>query len=241
MGNFNHLENGFKPITVCVDEKKFDTHSFFMSKNQDYRNYTDNVNYEANQDYFRENKMLSIGPSTFVISELNSKNKYTTGLCDCTSIIVSGVDKETGRNISILTHEDSQRLFKEPITEFFIKNLSKRIQEILERSKIRSIDAIILGGNTFKGNTMVGYTKDYYDNYKKSIELITQIIREKLNFEPTVTTGPKEDRGSTNVYFDNDKRRAYLFIPEQKNTINYNDFQPKDIDTQIERIKKEKE
>ena len=36
----------------------------------------------------------------------NSKDKITQNLFNCTSVVVSGVDKETGRKISFLTHQN---------------------------------------------------------------------------------------------------------------------------------------
>lgn len=94
----------------------------------------------------------------------------------------------------------------------------------MERSKKGSIDAIIYGGNKYGGG---------YRNFEKSIELVSEIIYDELGFKPTVTTTPKEGAGSSDVYFDNKNRRAYLFMPEQRKDITLEDFHPDNIQEQL--------
>jgi hypothetical protein len=114
--------------------------------------------------------------------------------------------------------------------ELFKNDLSESIKKILDKSKKGSIDAVIIGGNTLGG----------YGNFTKSVKLIAELFRDKFNFEPTVITGPKENKNWTNAYFENKSRRLHLFMPEQEENLIYHDFQPKDIDEQIKKIKDKK-
>jgi hypothetical protein len=232
---FNHLEKGFKPIRVCIDD--IENISSFFNKNEEKfkdENKLDNVDFNAEDiSFYSENNMLNGGIGTYVISDINSKNKASRGFFDCTGLVLVGEDKNTNKNISILTHQDPKKILNSELTDSFKHHLLENIQKLLEKSKKGSIDAIIIGGNSLFN----------YQNFIKSIKFINEICHSKLNFEPTVITGPKEygsNKNYTNIYFDNENRNLHLFMPEQKENLSYHDFQPKDIDEQINKIKKAK-
>ena len=94
------------------------------------------------------------------------------------------------------------------------------------KSKKGSIDAIVYGGNRFGGGI---------ENFEKSIKLVSEIIYNELGFKPTVTTSPKEEPGSSDIYFDNKNRRAYLFVPTQRKNITLQDFDPDQVTEQIKK------
>ncbi len=165
------------------------------------------------------------GYETYVISDVNSKDKFSVGLYDCTGLIIVGEDKKTNKNISLLSHQDPKEFLTPRLIDSFKLHLIERIKKISEKSKKGSIDAIIFGGNTRSK-----------ENFKKSIELVSKLVLDQLKFEPTVATGPKERYGATNMYFDNKNRRAYLFMPQQEKNITYHDFQPKDISGQLQKL-----
>lgn len=219
---FNHLKDGFNPILSCIETDE-NVKSMYI---EDYKN-VENINYFANFDELQEKGILNGGFKTYVISRIDSKNKYTTGLYDCTSLIISGVDKESGKNISVLSHQDpDQILYRDSIKKTFIRDLQNTIKEIKEKSKEGSIDSVIVGGNFLNKN------KEFIE----SIKLISDEIKKELKFEPTITTGPKQWSGASNVYFDNKNRRVYLMMPKQEKAVVYNDFDPKDMNEQLNKI-----
>ncbi|MFA6386457.1 MAG: hypothetical protein WCW04_01675 [Candidatus Paceibacterota bacterium] len=217
---FNHLEEGFKPIQSCIHNKNMGENSLFLKNRNNWKSFED-VDYSAYGDYYKLNGMLNGGYETYVISSVSSKDKFTKGLYDCTGCIVVGEDKETNENISILSHQDPKQFLKSHLIDSFKLHLSENLIKILQKSKKGSIDAIIYGG------------QKYGSDFEKSVEVVSEIIKNELGFSPTVITGPKEGNGSTDVYFDNKNRRVYLFIPEQKNNSTLEDFQPEDMINKI--------
>jgi hypothetical protein len=230
---FGHLEKDFKPIQVCIGDTDNDVRSFFNENIEKFMDEKklDNINYNAdNISFYTENNMLNGGFGTYVISDVNSKDKCTTGLFDCTSLLIVGEDSETGKNISIPSHQNPKKIFKPEVFDLFKKHLSESLQRIFEKSKRGSIDAVIVGGNTLKK----------YKDFIRSVKLIDEICQNTLHLEPVVATGPKEDKGWTNAYFENEKRRLYIFMTEQKENLIYHDFPSKNIDEQINKIKDKK-
>jgi hypothetical protein len=95
---FSYLEKGYKPIQVCIGNIDNDLSAFFDKNIEKFRTLenVDNVDYNSGDiSFYDQNKMLNGGPGTYVISDVNSKDKCTTGLFDCTSLIVVGEEKET--------------------------------------------------------------------------------------------------------------------------------------------------
>ncbi|MEI7765065.1 MAG: hypothetical protein WCI93_00600 [bacterium] len=227
--NFRHLEGNFQPIKVCIHNKGNFENSPFVG-NYEYKNYFEDVDYSASPRYYKLNKMLNGGWETYVISDANSNNKFTQGLFDCTGFIVVAEDKNTNQNISILSHQDPKKFLEPKLIDSFKLDLAESLKKISMRAKKGSVDAIIYGGNRFGGNS---------NNFEKSIKLVSEIIYNELGFKPTVTTAPKEDVGSSDIYFDNKNRRAYLFVPEQKKDITLEEFHPDNVIEQVEKQTKQ--
>ncbi len=155
-----------------------------------------NIDYYGDEKIYYENNMKNAGKRTYVISESNNKDKYSHSYYNCTGIIVVGKNKE-GEEISFMSHQDPYEFLFDKKANF-INDLSERIEKILQKVEKNDIDAIIFGGN--RGDL----------GYQKSIKLIGNILREKLNFEPTVMTGPNFTNSQTNVFFDTKNRRLYI-------------------------------
>lgn len=233
---FSHLEKDFKPIVTCITEvKSGEEGSAFPFKDIARKSSEDveNINYSASTNRLRENNILNGGYQTYVISDLNSKDKYSTGMYDCTGIVLVGEDVKTNKNISILTHEDPKQFLKPNLVDSFKEHLILSLEKILNNSKKGSIDVLIVGGHT------IGYNGK--NNYIESIEFIRQIIKDKLGFDPTVVTGPKGGTGPSHVYFDNDNRRLHLSMPEQGNNLTLHDFKAENVTEQLKNIEKENE
>lgn len=228
---FNHLEKDFKPIITSISKginlDEWETFPFKGIKRKS-KDEVDNIDYKADRTVLDNNKILNGGLETYVISDLNSKDKFTTGLYDCTGLVIVGEDIETGKNVSILSHQDPKEFLSPELNESFKEHLVSSLDKITKRSKKGSIDVLIVGGNS------MGTARK--DNYISSVTFIGKIIKDKLNFDPTVITGPKDSSGATHVYFDNENRRLYLLMPGQRDNITYQDYKADKVEEQIKII-----
>lgn len=224
-------KTGFNPIMVCVGHERGladimevgpDEHVEFEDidlPNESIQNVTEGS--------------LHSGEETYVISDISSTDKASFELYDCTGIIAVGVDKETGENISFLSHQTPESLLydDETIIEKFKRDLKNRLSQLNDRSKPNSIDIVVFGGNFLPPTANISVTKterDYIGNYKKSIRLISGIVEGELNFEPLVIVGPKKNLGEDSVFLKTDKRRMYLNRNREKTNIE--SFLPSQLD-----------
>lgn len=197
-----HLNKGVNPIIACLD-----VGSGFKN---DYKGK--DVNYNERPHHLDQKHFLNAGDDTYVISTIDGEDKFSRGFYNCTGLIVTGIDKETGKNISLLTHQDPTRFlyFKK---DEFIRDLNKRLKEIRDRCIPGTVDAVIIGGDFYD-------TKDQQD-YAGSIKLITDQVLGIFNFEPIIINGPKlsnADDGSDGILYDNTNRRLYFTRPVINNT-----------------------
>jgi hypothetical protein len=210
------INKDFKPTRACIidDTKEIDSQTkeilLSIEKNGVY------VNYIKDNDFFEQGIMKNAGESTYAISECDEKNKFGEDYCNCTGFIIVGEDKDSKKQISSMSHQYPDEFLKSKKKEF-IKDLVDTVEEIKRRTKEKSVDVVIFGGNA-GGNQ----NKYNYDIYKKSIKLIGEAFKKELNFEPTVMTGPNKGswRGSTKVYFDTQNRRLYILRPHQESELN---------------------
>ncbi len=229
-----HLREGFAPIMACVGTAE----QFLTSpENQDIFRFMARVGHESlptvqNVDYYGDEKSLerrgfktgrgkSGGHNKYVISPVDSLDKFSTKIIDCTGVLVTGKDKLTGENISLLTHENPGA-FRVSAQGSFTKDLQERLNELKDRSIEGSIDAIIIGGNYFDQD-------NHKMNYKRSISELADTVYKVLGFEPIVIMGPKVKDGADNVFYDNKNRRAYICRPEV-GLNSTSPFAPKDIE-----------
>lgn len=171
------------------------------------------IDYHASVNYFKRLHMLHNGSETYVISTCSPQDKFSKDYYNCTGIIMVGKDKNSKKQLSIMTHQDPEK-FLTTKKEDFIDDLSIGIERIKDHTEQDSIDVIILGGhNNLK-------------EYEQSLVLLNKVITEKLNIEPTVIAGPDLRGGPTHAYFNTQKRRLYLIrqAPREDST-NYN-FKP---------------
>lgn len=148
----------------------------------------------------------------YIISPIDSKDKFSLKYAECTGVVMVGTDKETGENISFLSHQNPNFfLFYDDLN--FFTELEKKVKEIKDRCEPDSIDAIIFGGK-------FANVKDFPDNhaiheidkelYLKSIESISDKIKSTLGFNPEVISGPKFNPAHDHVVFRNNDRRLHL-------------------------------
>lgn len=109
-----HLEQGVKPITICMtnQETHFDNRSNIESEHDVYLadliTESETVNFK---DPFADGENnLSAGPYTYVISELSETPKKSLGYLNCTGVVATGISKESGNNISFISHQEPSRI-----------------------------------------------------------------------------------------------------------------------------------
>lgn len=216
-----HLE-GVKPVYGClIDKDSIDPLSkraiFEVTENGE------NVDYFAQPKDVTEKGMRSPERYSYVISAVNEKPKFSEGFKNCTGVVIVAKDKETKKEISIMSHQDPKK-FLEEWRETFILDLSQTIRGLQDRALPNTIDALVFGGKYKSMN-------DY--DYKDSVKLLSSICKAELGFEPVVITGPNLESDETNAYFDTARRRFYLVREKQTGNASNNSFAPSEMHKEI--------
>lgn len=215
-----HLIDGVKPIMVCVGSyEDFDylKKEFSITKPKEEIEGAHNINYKASTEELERQKFFNSKMHAYVISLVDSLDKFSEGYMDCTGVIVTGTDKTTGENISFLTHQNPLR-FLTYEKDSFVENFKKSLNEIKERCKPGTIDAVFLGGKypTSSHKAVPAMQKEYL----AAVELISGEVQKTLGFEPVVVNGPKATEGTDSVFYNNNERRVYLIRPKVNSDIN---------------------
>jgi len=208
------LREGVHPIVACIGSKKDFDDQLSEIKSRARNPDTKNVNYSDFAINNTKNGFKHAGFETYVISPIDSSNKWSTGFYDCTGIVAVGIDKETGKEISFMSHQDP-KLFLKKHKDVFINDMLERLKDLNNRSEYQTIDITIFGGNfLFPGTEGIDENdKSLMENYLYSINLLSKIIKLELGFNPDIISGPKTVRNCDTAYFDNDNRRLYLVKP----------------------------
>lgn len=212
------IETGFSPIRAAL----LDIESLDSASIQAINNIRDNgidVDYYASTNYYRKHAMSHGGGWSYVISDCDQSDKFSEQYYNCTGIIMVGEHKTTKQQHSIMTHQYPKHLVQKT-KENFEQDLTEGMNTICETSKRNSIDVIIFGGN-----------EDFDDlaEYKTSVSHITEIMKTKFDFEPTIIAGPNLERGGTHAYFNTQKRLLYIVRPYQEQNVANKNFLPSQI------------
>lgn len=235
----SHLKEGVKPIIACVGTEVDFAECATPLKTIDYGDTVDlreakalvggyaNVDYYAHPADLVDKEYKNSGEGSYVISTVDSKDKMSVSYANCTGVLVSGQDKETGENISFLSHQDPWFFVRnKEKTDKFTADLRGRLEELKSRSAPGTIDARILGGNYIARNQ--GSKEDYV----KSIEILSDELTKTLGFEPTVISGPKLQGGQDDVFFDNKNKRLYISRPKVGDA-STEPYKPKKVTSQV--------
>lgn len=153
-----------------------------------FKESSDEVEYDPDTDY--------------TISSINERWKYTRGLANCTTLIVTGIERATGKNISFLTHQDDLSSHK---TTTFNDDLKNSMEKIKSMCLPGTIDAVIAGGSFAHP---VRQRK-----YMETIQRLSVEVKNVLHFEPYVIVGPKLGTEDETIYYDTPNRKAYVIRP----------------------------
>ncbi len=201
----------------------------FIVKNFTNNKEAINVDWQGNPAYIREQNFKSLGEKTYVISPLDERKKFSLGLYPCTSLVVSGTDKVSGKNISFITHQPPW-IMMDHGQNHFKENLDKLLMEVSSRCQAGTLDAVIVGGNFEEDNpNNPAKSRSIRDQYFFSVDFLNTEVKSMLGFEPVVVNGPSEQaRRKDDIYFDTDERRLYLV----RESVNHDvgSFTPSQID-----------
>jgi hypothetical protein len=224
-----HLKGGEKPIIACIGElEQFPGHRSGIKNIDEFSGYG-----SLDVDYSGDPKQLSIrdfknaGSGSYVISSIDNFDKLSTWFLNCTGLVVAGRSKETGENVSFLSHQDPSFFLREKNKDLFVKDLRERLGEVRGKCLEGTIDAAIIGGNYFRGFFSGRFRRNYLD----SIKLLSAEVANVLGFEPIVMTGPKTVSGPEDVFYDNNERRLHMMRPKVGDA-STKSYLPSDIEEQ---------
>lgn len=144
----------------------------------------------------------------YIISGVNSINKYSGNYKNCTWVVAIGESIESWENISILTHQNPVDFVPESendcVAMRFERILRSTLEELKTRSKPWSVDILILGGNDLQ----------YKSEYISSIETLDSIVMGVFWFHPVVVWWPVNVHDShyygRDIFIDTMRRRVIL-------------------------------
>jgi len=232
-----HLEEGVSPIMACVGTlKQFEEDGEEVAEIMTSEK-TQHVNYFEEADILTKDGFKNAGDNSYIISPIDSQDKFSDTFENCTGIVAVGRDRETGKDISFMSHQDpSYFLEDKKWGNHFSKDLRKQLLELKERSARGSVDVVIVGGNYLSFDDV---DHDYEKQYKKSIKVLSSKVKDILGFEPVVIAGPKQVEGPDDIYYNNEKRRLYIIRPEVGKA-STGSFLPRDMKEQEAQWKKAK-
>lgn len=212
-----HLKEGVRGIIACIGtrdqfvEGKGPEREVFLDLSENVPN-AHNVDFHEEPYYLKKRGFKNNTERSYVISSIDELDKFSERFFDCTGLVVTGQDKDTGLNISFISHQDPEYIFgSENHRNSFTADLLERLAEIKRRSVEGTIDAVIVGGNYRK------HKDDSKRLYLESINLLAKETLKVLGFEPIVMTGPKTDVGQDDIFYSNKDRRLFIVRPEVGN------------------------
>src|SRR3989344_1434835 len=134
-GRFEHLRADIKPIMTCVGTRAdFGDHPgpmviFENPKSKKVVNNAGHVDYYGNSRELTNKGFRNHGDYSYVISTIDKQDKFSDGFRNCTGLLVAGQDKNTGENISFLSHEDPGYFLSSDGKPHFLIDFRERLEE----------------------------------------------------------------------------------------------------------------
>lgn len=218
----SHLKKGVKPIVACLGTMK----DFGLEeRNKILNHFETTTNNAHNVDFKRSIKGAISQP------DRDSDDKFSEGIYDCTALVVAGTEKGTGRQISLMTHQDPKEFLITGV-QGFKDRLSTRLAEFKNKCEEGTVDAVLVGGQYAQKPYDAGVAKAYQladatraDLYVGQIQMLAEVVQGVLHFKPLVINGPKVKLGhfdDDRIYYKNKGRQLYFFRSEIDHTIGSN-------------------
>lgn len=203
------------------------------------------VDFYAEEGRMDQMQQRHAGTESYVISPIDSQDKYSGRFKNCIGVVAVGRDKKTGKNVSFLTHQSPVDVL-ERSKDSFARDFTISLREFASTVRPETIDIVIVGGNFFDNINSArttppellyeGRKLSLADDFKDSIVDISKQIEEVLHIDPLVAVGPNMRRGheayptSTSVWLNTKKRRLYIMRPEQKGIQNSISFRASKVE-----------
>lgn len=96
-------------------------------------------------DYYKPNPQYAQQPSSYIISDINSHDKWSYGYRNCIGLALSGIDNNTQKPISSLAHIFPVYLFRyRDIQQKFREDLITTLS-LMQNATENSTEAVIFG------------------------------------------------------------------------------------------------
>ncbi len=149
----------------------------------------------------------------YIISGINDHDKISSKYKNCTGVIISGIDKQTQKPISLITHQNPGYILHGEGEDFTLA-LQETIEKFKSQCEDKTIDAVIMGGQIlkFKGLSDASPAQKFLtEEYKNFLKLVSKLLEKELGFVPVVVGGPKTDKGIDMILYKNNTRRLFLY------------------------------
>lgn len=189
------------------------------------------VNFSGDRSFTKEYHMLNQDRGTYIISNINEKDKYSKSFFNCTGLVGFGIDKDTKQVVSFLSHQNPDSFLGVHKTDF-IQDMKKTLLAFNEKIVPKSMSVMGFGGH---------YDEEYQKEYLSSCAMLSKLVQEYTKKELEFITGPnmafKKDEhgvvtgleGPTSIFVNTKNKRIFLLRPHQENnTLNHN-FTKKEI------------
>lgn len=175
--------------------------------------------YRNNEKVAKENLKFS-NHNSFVISNIDSSNKYSKDYLNCTWIIAIWESEETWENISFLTHQNTIWYMEKIkwLDTLFKQKLEESLLELKSKSKNGTIDIVIMWWNDIN---------DFAD-YTKTIKFLDNIISEstwisaEVVWWPSIVKNLKTKNNTKDIVLNTSDRKIFLFKEYSKIEDNIN-------------------
>ncbi len=233
-----HLARDERPIMASISGDRYRIYGETLDETTkaafaDDNGETEIVNFYSDKEQLDEQEMLNSGEQSYAISSINERPKRSFEYQNCTGIAVSATDKETGKQISFLSHQNPGRFLPwyRASKYKFDNDMSARMQEIKSRAVQGSIDVVLFGGNMRKNGS----------EHEESISVLSDICKRNFGFEPVVIAGPtipEDIGGGTEVHLDTEHRRLHIARPPQQGDDTNISYVPSQFESQSVKFKK---
>jgi|GEM_PF-6085452 len=146
--------------------------------------------------------------NSYVISPVTEQNLFSDKFINCTATIGIGTDKESGKPIAFISHQDPDYFLhkSQEETDKFVNDLKDALSELLQRSKDGSVEIGLLGGNKDTEDTESKKNTDY----AKSIDLLRDVIESHTGISARVMLEPNQNEGAVDITVVTKDRKVFV-------------------------------
>jgi len=162
------------------------------------------IDFEAGPDP-EDDAAKHSGPNTYLISPITEKDLFSDKNINCTAVLGIGQDKESGKAVAFVSHQNPAYFLNEQGRKKFTNDLVSVMKELKDQSALNTIEVVILGG---KYDSQNASAKDSTE-YKESVVMLSELIRQVFGYDPIVAA-PKLSEGGTDIQVATQERKVWI-------------------------------